>query len=80
MRIALRVTKRFTELILMIKYEDECVDCGKPCLGDSCPNRKVPHTYCDECGDEADELRELDGEQLCTACLCARFLLVEVTE
>ena len=43
----------------MIKFEDECMSCAVPaypCLGDSCPNRHVPHLYCDECGDDVEEL------------------------
>ena len=42
----------------MIKYTNECCDCavaGYPCLGTRCPNRSVPHYYCDICGDELVE-------------------------
>lgn len=41
----------------MIKYENECVGCPKEmgCMGDACPNRNVPHYYCDECGEEIVE-------------------------
>ena len=51
----------------MIKYEDECVGCPKEmgCLGNACPNRNVPHLYCDKCGD--------DCEELCEDCLKERF-------
>ena len=56
----------------MIVYEDECAACGLPCLGTSCPNRNVPHFYCDECEDEA-ELFEYDGEQLCIKCIEGRL-------
>ena len=35
----------------MVRYENECVDCGLPCI-ESCPYKKVPHYYCDRCGDE----------------------------
>ena len=48
----------------MVKYENECCDCGLPCLGRSCPNRNVKHLYCDECGSDVDEL--WDG--LCEEC------------
>jgi hypothetical protein len=57
----------------MIQYENDCVDCGLPCLGDSCPYRNVPHLYCDECKCEADKLREYEGEQLCEECLLEKF-------
>lgn len=38
----------------MIEYENECLGCtsmGMHCKGKSCPNREVPHHYCDECGE-----------------------------
>jgi hypothetical protein len=55
----------------MIKYENDCVGCpdGMPCLGNSCPNRRVPHLYCDKCGEEAEKLYDLDGENLCEECV-----------
>lgn len=53
----------------MIKYENECCDCGLPCLGDRCPNRNVRRLYCDKCGNDCRELYEVDGEQLCDDCL-----------
>lgn len=31
---------------------NECVDCGQVCLGISCPNRKVTHFVCDNCGED----------------------------
>lgn len=52
----------------MIQYEDECVGCDLPCLGVSCPNRNVPHCFCDECGEETEHLYEIDGEELCDIC------------
>jgi len=67
----------------MIKYQNDCVGCpdGVPCMGRACPYRHVPHFYCDECGDEADELREFDdGRQLCNSCLLAQFPPVEIGE
>ena len=30
----------------MIKYTDECVDCGLTCLGRDCPNKRVAHNNC----------------------------------
>lgn len=55
----------------MVKYENQCVDCavpGYPCLGSSCPRRNVPVYYCDKCGEECDELVEIDGEHYCEEC------------
>jgi hypothetical protein len=41
-------------------------------MGSSCPNRNVPVWYCDECEREynRNELRVLDGKQLCYGCFC----------
>ena len=61
----------------MVKYENECVSCGLPCLGNACPNRNVPHYYCDECKDEIEGDRyEEDGDDLCESCLLKRFRVV----
>lgn len=58
-------------------YEDECCDCatpGYPCIGDSCPNRRVLHTYCDICGEDIEgDVYEDDGEDLCEDCLKEKF-------
>lgn len=52
----------------MIKHENECVDCGQPCLGDSCPNRNVIRYYCDGCEKETT-IYEFDGAELCIDCI-----------
>ena len=52
----------------MVQYENECVDCGKPCLGDACPYRHVKRFYCDECDAEA-ELYYFDDRELCIDCI-----------
>ena len=58
----------------MLKHVDECVGCPpeKGCLGSACPNRNVPRWFCDECENEfeRDELRVVNGKQLCYDCLC----------
>lgn len=51
----------------MIRYENECVQCGLPCFL-SCPHQRVPHYYCDACGAE-DVLYPYDGEELCLDCI-----------
>lgn len=55
----------------MVKYEDECVGCPTElgCLGSACPNRNVPHFYCDECKDEVETLYHYDGKELCLECI-----------
>lgn len=54
---------------------NNCVSCGLPCLGDSCPNMNVVSFTCDECGKEydPDELYMYDDEMLCDKCLLNRF-------
>lgn len=63
----------------MIRYENECVDCGLPCLGNSCPYRNVPHHYCDKCGFEED-LYYFDDEELCIDCIKDRLEKVSDSE
>lgn len=53
----------------MVKYENECVNCGLPCVGSACSYYKVPHYYCDNCHDETNNLHNFDGRQLCDYCL-----------
>lgn len=60
----------------MVKTENECVDCGLPCMGDSCPNRKVTRYYCDKCKEEAT-IYHYDGEELCIDCIAGRLEKVE---
>lgn len=50
----------------MRKVENQCVDCGLPCIGDSCPHANAVVYYCDNCGEYADY--EIDGEDLCKEC------------
>lgn len=67
-------------------YENECVGCPKEigCFGMSCPNRRVPHYYCDgkDCGKEFEpsELYDYDGYMLCKDCLAEQFKTIEETE
>ena len=55
----------------MVKLESQC--CGCPsnmgCIGDHCMYRYTPVYTCDECKEEADELYEYDGTQVCLDCL-----------
>ena len=60
----------------MLKYENHCCDCAVPaypCEGSSCPLRNVPVYYCDKCGEELDEVYEVDGVDLCEDCLKEMF-------
>ena len=62
----------------MVAYENQCVDCGLPCLGSTCIYRNVRVLYCDGCGDEADKLYLLDdGGEYCKTCVLERLEVVE---
>jgi len=50
----------------MLKYENDCVDCGKYCLYEICPYYNVAHYYCDECDEPANY--QIDGQDLCESC------------
>ena len=53
---------------MAIRYENQCCSCAVPaypCLGDSCPNRRVKILECDKCHDEVDSLYKYGGEELC---------------
>ena len=60
----------------MIKVENECVDCGLPCIGSSCPYMNVTRYYCDDCEDETT-LYEYDDQELCADCILKRLPIVE---
>ena len=60
----------------MIKHENDCVDCGLPCMGSTCPLRNVVHIYCDECGEEG-RIYHFDGRQLCIDCIAEELDEVE---
>lgn len=64
----------------MLKFESECVDCPSEisCLGNSCPKRNILHLICDCCYEDAEELYEYDGEQLCEDCLLDAVPKVEI--
>lgn len=48
---------------MSMRYESDCVDCGLPCLGRSCPNYLIKVCRCDACGEEID-LEDNDGIHL----------------
>lgn len=52
----------------MIRTESGCVDCGLPCLHESCPHYEYVVYECDNCGDETN-LYWFDNQQLCIDCI-----------
>lgn len=63
-------------VIPMIMTENECVDCGLPCLYGSCPYWAVTRYYCDICKEEG-ELFYFDNQELCIECIKKKLDLVE---
>ena len=61
----------------MIKVELVCVDCGLPCLYQSCPYYRVVRYICDCCDDEVDNLYYFDGQELCIDCVERKLERVE---
>lgn len=59
----------------MTRIENHCCGCaapGYPCMGASCPNRRVEVHYCDICGSEITEYEDFedgDGREICDECL-----------
>ena len=66
----------------MRTVNNECVDCGLPCIGDACRYKNVIRYYCDKCKEEfnSDELYDVDGEMLCIDCLMKQFKTIAETE
>lgn len=65
----------------MVTMEDECCGCAVPaypCMGSACPNRNVPHLYCDKCEEEVEDLYKTEDGELCAKCVLEMFEKVEV--
>ena len=56
---------------MAVKIENDCVCCETRCIGNGCPNRSVPHYFCDKCGDEIskDAVYSYQDEEVCEDCL-----------
>ena len=64
----------------MIRIESDCVDCGLPCLYETCPHYKVTVYECDDCGYEVDKLYYYDGKELCIECIERKLERVEYND
>jgi hypothetical protein len=54
----------------MVTFRSECVDCGKPCIHESCRYYSVKVLTCDKCHEEVNELYySPSGGQLCADCV-----------
>lgn len=61
----------------MVSYENQCVDCGRPCMGNSCPYRNVKVLTCDICKSEVDRLYKFYGDEICEDCLLDSCEVIE---
>ena len=57
----------------MVRIENHCCNCATgayPCLGSTCPRRRVEVHYCDKCGAELEEheIHDCDLVELCDSC------------
>ncbi len=65
------------EVMTLISVDNECVDCGLPCMYEACPYYKVVRFYCDGCDEEQFNLWHFDGQELCQECILNRLDKVE---
>jgi len=64
----------------MVRHVDGCVGCPRDaigCIRGACPKEDEIEMICDLCGDYADDLYEVHGQQLCAACVLKQFKKVE---
>lgn len=57
---------------MSVKIENHCVDCGLPCIGNSCPYCNVSVYYCDDCGNKKAKYN-IDEDDLCESCADKRI-------
>ena len=60
----------------MIYHTNDCVDCGLPCIYESCPYYKALHSKCDFCKEEDIRLYHYEGYEICQDCLLKEFEVV----
>ena len=73
-------TKLMKVVVRVISVENECVDCGLPCLYMACPYYRVIRLYCDRCKQEAVDLWHFDSKQLCVDCILEQLEKVDIDE
>lgn len=64
----------------MIYYANDCVDCGLPCIFESCPHYRVKHSKCEFCNKKDVKLYHYNGWEICEECLLKEFEIVEGTD
>lgn len=62
----------------MIRYENQCVDCGFSCRYEACRYYRVRILECDNCGDEVGKLYiGVSGKELCDSCVLEELEVIE---
>lgn len=59
----------------MLEIENQCVDCGFQCIGNSCVYKNVHINYCDACGNDYAKYKVGDDDY-CEKCI-EEYLLEE---
>ena len=60
----------------MVTFENRCAGCdgaAYPCSPETCGLSHFSVLKCDWCGDEVEDLYEIDDMQLCEDCLLHKF-------
>lgn len=58
-------------------YQNDCVDCPQGCI--DCGRKHalyIDSLECDYCGDDADKLYIVDGQQLCSDCALSDYEVI----
>lgn len=58
-------------------YENECCDCGLPCIYETCPNYKIIRFECDFCREQNVKLRHYHGYEVCEDCILKEYEVVD---
>lgn len=51
----------------MTRIEDNCIDCGLPCVDSACPLKRTEVHYCDNCECREAEYK-VGNQELCGVC------------
>lgn len=65
-------------MIDLVRFENQCVNCGLPCEGIDCKYSNVKVLECDECKCECDKLYiGISERELCGECALKELEVIE---
>lgn len=64
----------------MRRKVSDCVGCGLPCHGRSCPHYEVTELICDNCKEYADVLYKVNGWEYCAECALKEFERIDIDD